>query len=279
MGRQRTHEEYLELLVDRDILYLPLEEYRSAHYPLDHECPEGHIWKVSPNNLLKGRRCSVCSGRKKKDTGSYIEELAKSHPTISVLGDYFNNKTHVLHRCNVCSTEWPASPTNILRGGGCPHCARRKTIETYEAELLARGSELRPIEPYVDSSTKILHRCYKEGHEYRTSPHKVLERLTCSQCRLHARPHILYYIRIAGYYKVGVTYRTVEERFKTSFSTLNVFVLKTWEFPDYHSALEQEQEILRVYRDQRVYLPDLIPESGGTELFMEDILQLDSKPL
>lgn len=57
---------------------------------------------------------------------------------------------------------------------------KRKTNEQYVQECKSKGYDL-PIEPYVNSSTKIKHRCSK-GHIYEQTPHDHLGGHGCSLC-------------------------------------------------------------------------------------------------
>ena len=43
---------------------------------------------------------------------------------ISIIGDYRNCKTNITCKCNKCGRIWSATPTNLLKGKGCPSCAQ-----------------------------------------------------------------------------------------------------------------------------------------------------------
>ena len=55
--RRKTHEEYLEELKLKNIPYIPLEPYIKSHNSIIHQCPEGHLWKATPANILNNRGC------------------------------------------------------------------------------------------------------------------------------------------------------------------------------------------------------------------------------
>lgn len=58
----------------------------------------------------------------------YEEALYNRHGTsVSLLGSYVNQNTNVLHRCNVCQTEWFPHPGLLLSRHGCPTCGMRKS--------------------------------------------------------------------------------------------------------------------------------------------------------
>ena len=88
-------------------------------------------------------------------------------------------------------------------------------------------------------------------------------------------PATLYYVSVLGgtAYKIGITNRTVEQRFDPKdFKTVEV--IKTWDFPIGYDAKEKESFILNEYKWAK-YEGDPLLESGNTELFAHDVLQLD----
>ena len=63
--RTKSSETYEQVIFEKDISYVPLEEYINARTPIEHECINGHIWKVSPNKILsKAANCPKCSALK-----------------------------------------------------------------------------------------------------------------------------------------------------------------------------------------------------------------------
>ena len=60
--KTKTHQEYLRELLENNIPYKPLEDYKLNSEPILHECLNGHIWKVRPNHLLsRGSGCPQCA--------------------------------------------------------------------------------------------------------------------------------------------------------------------------------------------------------------------------
>lgn len=120
---RKTHEFYENELFEREINYLPLEKYVTAHHPILHQCINDHVWKCSPRNILNNKGCPYCAGNKRKTTDSYKSELLGTD--YQLLEEYKgSNKTPLLHK-HICGFEWKCSPDNILRGtGGCPKCGK-----------------------------------------------------------------------------------------------------------------------------------------------------------
>ena len=105
--------------------YIFQEKYINTHTHLNvlHvQC--GNIYPVTPHDFLSGRRCPFCSGKMKKTTTQYIDEVyILTKGEYSVLGEYLNNKTKILMRHNLCNTEFSMRPDCFISGQRCPHCA------------------------------------------------------------------------------------------------------------------------------------------------------------
>ena len=92
------------------------------------------------------------------------------------------------------------------------------------------------------------------------------------------KPAILYYIKVfttSGYlYKVGITNRTIVERFHKYEQPL-ITILKSSKYLSGSEALLKEQMILSKFKEFK-YLGPPVLSSGNTELFTKDILNFDT---
>lgn len=121
---------------------------------------------------------------KKKTHDEYVAELAIKNPNLTVLEKYINDKTPILHKCNLDEHVWKISPNNTLHGCGCPMCAgnKKKTIKEYKQELANINPNIEVIEEYIDAKTPILHQCNIDGYVWKTSPNNVLGGHGCPAC-------------------------------------------------------------------------------------------------
>ena len=293
MTRRKTHEEYLEELFQKEIKYKPLEPYRNGRTKIFHRCPEGHLWRIRPKNILQGDGCPKCSKTNsakkgpKKTHEDYLKELFEKEINYEPLEPYVNSYTKILHQC-IEGHQWYVKPSNILMGKGCPHCPRcprrynSKTHEDYLKELFEKEINYEPLETYINTDTKILHQCI-EGHQWYVTPSHILKGRGCPSCATHKysfnleKPAILYYLKVDAYYKVGITNRTVNERFHTTKDREKITVLFEKYYERGQDARDQEQAILKEFADYRIHVPGLLRGGGNTELFTEDVLQFDKK--
>jgi hypothetical protein len=97
-------------------------------------------FEVKPSYFLKenGTRCPYCFGSKKKTTEEYKKEVYnKVKDEYTVLGDYINTNTKILHRHNKCNKEYLVSPNKFLNyNRRCPYCKSSKGEEKIREWLL-----------------------------------------------------------------------------------------------------------------------------------------------
>lgn len=101
----------------------------------------GYEWKVSWGNINRGRGCPRCSGKERKTTASFKEEVEKLFLEIEVLGEYKNKDTKIKVQHKTCGAIWEITPHNLLKGRGCPECSAsngevlvRSVLEKYNIE-------------------------------------------------------------------------------------------------------------------------------------------------
>lgn len=117
-------------------------------------------------------------------TSEYIKRVKNINADISVIGEYINARTKILHKCNVCGYEWLSLPHNVLRGMKCPRCSKREHIskEQYIEKLAAINPNIELIGEYVNLTTKTEHRCKICGNKLIYKPWYLLEGRGCAIC-------------------------------------------------------------------------------------------------
>lgn len=88
--------------------------------------------------------CYVCTGKNRWKNTEYFknEVAARFGDEFAVLGDYEKARKPLLVRHNLCGDEYMVSPDNLLRGKGCPKCARRKSKYSRKVEDILTRMEL-----------------------------------------------------------------------------------------------------------------------------------------
>jgi len=163
----------------------PLSPYIKSKIPILVRCKEcGYEWWARPNSLLCGSGCPRCSGKERKTTERFVEEVYNINPRILILSPYVNIKTKVYCLCLDDGYLWWAWPTDLLKGVGCPRCANREpyTDSAFKDKLALVHDDIINTEPYKDAKTPIEFLHQKCGKTWYAPPKRVLFGHGCPFC-------------------------------------------------------------------------------------------------
>lgn len=183
---KKSHDLYVEELSKINPNVEVIGEYINNKTKILHRCRiDGCEWYAAPSNMLNGKGCPVCSGKKKRTHDEYVEEITKLNPNIEVVGEYIDCNTKILHRCKIDGCEWYATPNNILRGKGCPKCSgnKKKSHEEYVDDVYSINKNIEVLGTYINAQTPILHRCKICGCEWYATPNAILSGTGCPKCK------------------------------------------------------------------------------------------------
>lgn len=152
----------------------------------------------------------------------------------------------------------------------------------YEEALFSKEIDFFPIENYIGFDIKIKHECLN-GHVWSVRPSSILNDMGCPVCANHgfdpSKSAILYYIKVETYlekyYKIGITNRSVKERFLLDTDKTITSLFEEY-FDIGQHAKDKEKEILSKFAKFRVNMGSFMKSGGNTEMFEIDILGLDS---
>jgi len=219
--------------------------------------------------------------KKKKMTARLTKETVNQRLEgrgIRLVGGYTRNSNKTLFKC-LKDHEWMATPDSIMRASGCPHCAGNSPLSEKIVNQRLNGRGIRLVGDYINNITKTLFQC-PEGHEWKATPSSVMSGAGCPSCAKHgfdpSKPAILYYIKFdidsGPLWKIGITNRTVEDRFMLE--KIRFRILKQWQYDDGSEALDREREILSMFEHHRYNGPQVLRD-GNSELFNIDVLCLE----
>ncbi len=269
--------------------------YVNATTKLTITCPVHGDFEQSSNVHLRGGGCPSCGHLKTVSEAvrkASIEFEGRANKIHSKKYDYsnveyINARTKVKIFC-LAHGEFCQSPDAHLKGKGCKKCATKantelqryteeKLINKFNAVHQNRYSYEKLI--YLGLSKKIIITCPVHGHFESKAQHH-LDGTGCPKCAKYgfntSIPGILYYLKISNglAYKIGITNRSVRERFPRDWEKIEI--LKEWYFEDGQMAYAKEKDIMTTYFEFKYEGPELL-ESGNSELFMMDILNLDTE--
>lgn len=146
----------------------------------------------------------------------------------------------------------------------------KRTNEQYDLDLFEKEIDVIAIEDYIDNKTAILHECV-EGHQWRARPLDILHGSACPSCANYGfnleKPGIVYHVSFEyegiEYYKLGITNRTVQQRFAADWKKCNMKIIWIKEFERGQDARNLEKSLLNKYSNYLINTGGLI--SGNSE--------------
>lgn len=126
----------------------------------------------------------------KKTREEYMVQLKIKNPDIELVGDYINDHTKTLHRCNKHNVLWDISPNKALQGRGCKECGqeryrnkRGKSEEQYVQELSAKNPTIKLAGKYINYNTPVEHYCETHNLLFDIRPSDALRGKGCKMCK------------------------------------------------------------------------------------------------
>lgn len=121
---------------------------------------------------------------RKKTNDEFIKDLMKVNSEVEVIEKYIDSKTKIKIKCKKCGHIWPAAPSNLLRGNGCPNCygTPKKSNDEFLKEIKDRKYNFVPLEKYIDAKTKIKFKCNACSNEWCATPNQILRGSGCPKC-------------------------------------------------------------------------------------------------
>lgn len=122
-----TQEEFIDKLHEVNPNIQVLGTYKNNRTKIKCKCKiDGCEWEAKPADLLHGHGCPQCM---KITHDKFIQRFNKLNPRandIEILEDYNGSHTKIKCKCKIDGYEWEVTPTNLLRGTGCPKCNTSK---------------------------------------------------------------------------------------------------------------------------------------------------------
>ena len=189
--------------------------YQSARENILIHCQKHGVFEQSPDSHLQGNGCSICSGKKKHDNDSFINQSREIHGDKYIYSfvKYSGAKKHISIYCHEHG-EFKITPNNHLSGNGCPNCSGRKThINDFvkQAKLVhCEKYDYSKVE-YVNARTKVIIACAEHG-DFTQTPSNHLSGVGCPGCAKtgfdRTKAGFLYVLRsdCGQYMKIGITH-------------------------------------------------------------------------
>ena len=264
-------------------------------------CPEHGPFEQRVLVHLKGFNCPKCGRENVADKLShtlerFIQDARAAHGEKYDYSEveYVNALSNVKIICPEHGAFFQ-KPSSHVRGVACSKCSdivaadkRRLTTE----EFIERARDVHGDKydyskcVYVTGHDKVEIICPKHGSFWQSAVnHTKGNKAGCPGCAVtgfdQTKPALLYYLAVLTddnetLYKIGITNLTVQKRFP-NIDLARIRVITTW-FCDYGGdAAKREIGILQEFSDDLYTGVDVLVGAGNTELFVRDVLELDTE--
>lgn len=261
-------------------------------------CPEhGSFWQTPYSHVI-GTGCALCGQKAagnslRGSTNTFLKNAKEKHNNFySYLKvKYVHSRTKVTITCPVHG-DFEQAPHSHLRGHGCNKCAlfnnkdiRRSTKEKFILKATAINKDLydysKVVYTHTENPVNII--CKIHG-EFQQTPHDhITKKAGCPSCATYGfkkdKQAILYYLKILKYdkiyYKIGITNKSIKTRFGSDMKYITV--LHQVHYKSGQDAYNEEQRILKQFKEFKYIGPPLLKSNGNTELFNCDILNIHKK--
>ena len=267
--------------------------YTTGRQDIEIVCPNhGSFWQLA-NRHLQGHGCNKCKYSKiSSDKTVALEDFLTKLQEKDYKHIEFN---HVNFKGMVTPIEFSCTkhgnftiaPWRLLNNvKGCPMCGRKEACRPTRTNLTDLIEECNKVHGHKYDYSSVEFTKMKKLHtiicpihgEFQQTLSSHLAGRGCPSCACGGfdpkKPGYVYYLVINNgeAYKIGITNRTVEERFNlTELSKIEVVWTKYFE--NGQDCWDMEKEILRKYKQYR-YKGNPLLASGNTELFSVDIFNL-----
>lgn len=266
-------------------------KYINQNVKLDLKCNDcGNEFKSLPSVHLRGITggCNICFEKyklKKYETNFFKEVKKKFGDELDLsMVKYIDRKTNVTLKCKKEGHIFEQTPSSIIFGTTqpCPICSgkrQKNTNEFIKDALKVHGDKYDyQYVDYLRAKSNVDIKCNKCKKVFSQSPNRHLNGSGCPSCSLGGfdlnKPAILYYILIDGkYYKIGITNKSIEERFRRE--NIDIQVIAQWYYDDGQECYNMEQYYHKEFSWAKAQDDLNILKQGNTELYRFDVLGLD----
>ncbi len=260
-------------------------EYINIVTKLSITCGVHGDFKQTPESHYKGHGCKLC-GQKRSSTEGFISKAIKEHGDKYdyALVKVVDSKTKVKIKCPIHG-EFLQVPHNHIKTG-CHKCAKTSNTSDFirKAKAIHGNKYDYSLVKYELSNKPVVIKCLIHGNFHKT-PSTHLIGSGCNKCYKEELPvplHLkgkmarVYYIRIEKkdvvVYKIGVTTREINKRFKDNMRNITVVSISDYMMGEV--AFGFEQAIIQRFKDFKYNGEKLLVRAGTDEMFTKDVLGL-----
>jgi len=187
--KRKSQEQFLKDINEQNPEIVVVGNYINNHTKIECKCRKcGFEWRATPNNLLSGSKCPMCSKHRQYTKKEFEDWLHENAETIELKGEFVNISTKALFSCKVCGYEWRIRPIDIRRGSRCSNCRHKYPTEIKDVEEVLLKRRIVITKGFTNISSKATLQCTVCGHEWEARVLDVMKRTGCPKCSKRYSP-------------------------------------------------------------------------------------------
>jgi len=281
-SERKSHEEFIKKVSQSNTYYNKgefkiISKYQSANLPIFCRNKYGEC-KVVAGSLYKGYNLSIKTAIDK--TSYFINQAKEIHGEGYDYSktNYIDSKTKVTIVCKIHG-DFDIQPSSHLQGVKCAYCKRRgkgTTQHFIESAIKIHGYSYSYSDVnYQSAKSKVVIICNKHG-KFKQTPDNHLKGKGCRKCASFGfdfdKKAILYLIKYQNTYKLGITNRTIKQRYRKKYNQLEVIGI--WKFNSGKEAYILEQNIINKAKRFKITDVNTLTNTKSKELFNTNIINI-----
>lgn len=188
MTKRKTHEEFISQLSNVNDSIKVIGKYITCKTKIEVtniKC--GHKWSARPNDLLRGKNCPTCAG-KRITTDVFKERIKEKFPDVVVCGEYKLCNERIRCYCNIHNEYFYQTPDKFYAGSGCQKCGVESSINLRKfskSQFIEKLNKTNPNIELIGKFTKLEERthfkCKVCNHEWEVIPRSLFN-FGCPKC-------------------------------------------------------------------------------------------------
>lgn len=244
-----------------------------------------------PYNHLNGQGCPICKGTS-NTTVETLYALTKDLPYTFDYSNYVNGKSVVSVYCEKHKHTTYRTVRHIKnRQTYCSICHKNRIAEEQQAraadnfiaDATAKFGNLYAYDhvTYINATTKVKILCKRCNTYFEQIPHNHIRGTGCPSCsgdmqgwgksRFAGKPTVFYVLQVNNVYKIGITTKSVDIRYKSEQLPINVLYQTT--FYDGELAWMLEKLVLRTFRAFKYTGPRVLTTASNKEVITKNPVQ------
>ena len=117
----------------------------------------------------------------------YIKLIHSKNPDLQCMTEYTGAKCIMTVQCKICGNVFERRADSLKIHCTCQTCSKLAKLDKTKNKFLdyIQLHNIKLIEPYIDTKSKVKYKCLKCGYVWSTTPESIMQGHGCAKCASH----------------------------------------------------------------------------------------------